>query len=821
MMEINLKPTNKQFEALSYLRDNTTSFVVFGGGGGGGKSWLGCEWLMMMAIAYPNTRWFIGRKQLSNLMASTYLTWIKVCKYHNFEDFTLNGQQHFIQLGNGSRIDLVDLKYNPSDPLYEDLGSYEFTGGFIEEAGEIDFKAFDVLKTRIGRHLNKEYNLPAKIFITCNPKKNWLYELVYKPAKTGTLSKEFAFIQSLYKDNPHTASDYEKMLSSITDKVLKERLMFGNWEYDDDSVSLMKYDNILDLFTNTVTTTVSTPKYIVADVARYGSDRTVISLWKGLLCEKIITKEKQGVDVTANDIKELAKQEFVPFSNILIDDDGIGCLTKGTEVFTNIGWMKVEDLKSGDIVYSKNKEGIVFESNVTNNTVKEKTDIIKLKSGIEFSHAHFLPVKTRKEYPFKLHSWDTITESKSPRLTDSSFKWNGFDEPITLNATEKIMPYGGSCFLDNELDISTYDFARLLGWFIAEGCFNGRYVNITQSSKSIHNDEIRECIKNCGFNHTEKISKTGEIHYSIGHKAFQSWLLEHCYVGGHTAPYKKVPDIIKNATKKTIDAFLETYNHGDGYIHRNEREYVTTSKALADDIYGLILKIGRIPSIYTKTKAGSTSSIFGRKITRRFDVYNITELKGNTFGINTEIDKVYEDNVYNLEIEGDTRLYMVRFPNVKPFWVHNGGVTDILRGTKGFNGGSSAIEINMTQTQYQQGAGVVKFIKENYKNLKTQCSYKLAEYVNNHKIAIRLEGKDKELLIAELEQIKRKDPDKEGRLEIESKDKIKEILGRSPDIADAIMMRMFFELHPVEEVTGHDMVAIFRAREANTRNQAR
>jgi hypothetical protein len=32
---------------------------------------------------------------------------------------------------------------------------------------------------------------------------------------------------------------------------------------------------------------------------------------------------------------------------------------------------------------------------------------------------------------------------------------------------------------------------------------------------------------------------------------------------------------------------------------------------------------------------------------------------------------------------------------------------------------------------------------------------------------------------------------------------------------------MFFELHPVEEVTGHDMVAIFRAREANTRNQAR
>jgi hypothetical protein len=115
----------------------------------------------------------------------------------------------------------------------------------------------------------------------------------------------------------------------------------------------------------------------------------------------------------------------------------------------------------------------------------------------------------------------------------------------------------------------------------------------------------------------------------------------------------------------------------------------------------------------------------------------------------------------------------------------------------------------------------MKFIKENYRNLKTQCSYKLAEYINNHKIAIRLEGKDRELLIAELEQIKRKDPDKEGRLEIEPKDKVKEILGRSPDLADVLMMRMWFEIHPAEEITGDDMAEIYRARESNTRNQAR
>lgn len=321
-MEINLKPTEKQFETFKYLRDDVTSFIIFGGGGGGGKSWLGSEWLMSMAIAYPNTRWFIGRNQLTNLMASTYMTWIKVCKHHGFKDWTLNGQSHFIQLGNGSRIDLVDLKYNPSDPLYEDLGSYEFTGGFIEEAGEIDFKAFDVLKTRIGRQMNKEYNIKPKILLTCNPKKNWLYQLVYKPFKNGTLPKEYAFIQALYSDNPYTSKEYETSLSSISDKVLKQRLMFGNWEYEDDDNVLMNYDSIQDLFSNTIVET--NEKWIVADIARYGSDKTVISRWKGLHCYKIDMYEKLGVDQVGDILKIILQEEKIPFSHCIVDEDGVG-----------------------------------------------------------------------------------------------------------------------------------------------------------------------------------------------------------------------------------------------------------------------------------------------------------------------------------------------------------------------------------------------------------------------------------------------------------------------------------------------------------------
>jgi hypothetical protein len=47
-----------------------------------------------------------------------------------------------------------------------------------------------------------------------------------------------------------------------------------------------------------------------------------------------------------------------------------------------------------------------------------------------------------------------------------------------------------------------------------------------------------------------------------------------------------------------------------------------------------------------------------------------------------------------------------------------------------------------------------------------------------------------------LEQVKRKDIDKDGKLSVLPKEKIKELIGRSPDYSDALMMRMWFVLNP-------------------------
>lgn len=321
-MKITLKPEPKQHLAYEALKDKEIKYVVFGGAAGGGKSWLGCEWLMTMALQFPETRYFIARNELSRLMTTTFVTWTKVCSHHKFKDWTLNGQYHYIQLKNGSRIDLIDVKNNPSDPLYERLGGLEYTGGVIEEGGEVEFRAFDVLKSRIGRHLNDKYGIKPKILITCNPKKNWLYTQVYKPFVDGTLEKDFTFIQALYGDNSYTRDIYAEQLSSVKDKVLKDRLMFGSWEYEDNPLALIPYDNIIDLFSNYVDE--SEKKYISADIARYGNDSTVITLWKGFHCYEIHKYKKTGLDIIAEEIKRLAHMHGIPFSHIIIDEDGVG-----------------------------------------------------------------------------------------------------------------------------------------------------------------------------------------------------------------------------------------------------------------------------------------------------------------------------------------------------------------------------------------------------------------------------------------------------------------------------------------------------------------
>lgn len=314
----------KQQQALEILTDKDTTEFLFGGGAGGSKTWTGCSWLLFSCLAYPGSKWFVGRKELKILRETVLQTMYKVIRAYEIpqSDFKYNGQDHYLQFNNGSRIDFLTLAQEPSDPLFERYGSLEFTGGWLEEAGEAPFDSYDTLKTRIGRHMNDEYNLCPKLFITCNPKKNWLKSVFFDKEADGTLEPDKKFLQALVQDNPFIEKNYQKQLEKTTDKSKRARLLLGEWDYEDSPDQLMQFEVISDLFNNTHVS--GNGRYITADVARLGKDNTVVRVWEGWKVIKTATWGQVLTTVTADRIKAIAKEYRIPVSRIIVDEDGLG-----------------------------------------------------------------------------------------------------------------------------------------------------------------------------------------------------------------------------------------------------------------------------------------------------------------------------------------------------------------------------------------------------------------------------------------------------------------------------------------------------------------
>ena len=315
--------TVKQTEALDFLEDDTTIEVLFGGGAGGGKSVLGCYWLLKCALKYPGSRYLMARATAATLRQTTLNTLRQVARLQGIpaDWLRVNDQRGEIAVGTqGSVILMRHLQTRPSDPDFDELGSLEITGAFIDECNQVSLRAWNVVRSRI-RYRLEDYSLLPKLLGTCNPSKGFVYSRFYKPARDGVLETDKRFVESLLRDNPYISRHYENSLRGLDSRSV-QRLLLGNWEYQDDPMALMGYDRIVDVFSNT--SVAAGERFITADLARFGDDSTVVCLWSGMRCEKIAVYARQGVDATARCISDLASAASVPLSHIVCDEDGVG-----------------------------------------------------------------------------------------------------------------------------------------------------------------------------------------------------------------------------------------------------------------------------------------------------------------------------------------------------------------------------------------------------------------------------------------------------------------------------------------------------------------
>lgn len=320
-----MKLTIKQTIALDYLEDSTTTELLFGGGAGGAKSVLGCYWALKLCLKYPGIRGLICRTVAKTLKETTLATFWWVCKEQNLQrghHFKYSEGKGLITFWNGSEILLKDAAFKPEDTEFDRFGSLEIAFAFFDEVNQGVKKAWETIKSRLRHPSIDQYGLIPKMLGTCNPAKNWVYMTFFSPWRKGELQPYRRFVQALLKDNPYASQHYRKQLETLDDPAQRQRLLFGNWDYEDDPLALCQFDAIADMFTNSGVK--GGDRAISADLAMQGRARFVALYWEGLRARLSLDQPKSTGKSIETDLAKLMKDYGVGRSKTIVDSDGLG-----------------------------------------------------------------------------------------------------------------------------------------------------------------------------------------------------------------------------------------------------------------------------------------------------------------------------------------------------------------------------------------------------------------------------------------------------------------------------------------------------------------
>jgi len=224
--------------------------------------------------------------------------------------------------------------------------------------------------------------------------------------------------------------------------------------------------------------------------------------------------------------------------------------------------------------------------------------------------------------------------------------------------------------------------ARLLGFYCAEGSVTRsktRPNSFTLAFAFAHGeqaarDETRETLTQSFGVRPQEVRRNTTTAITIGKASLALLFVALC---GKGSAGKRVPSQIFAADPSIQEAFLEAYLEGDGHEYPKGKFSVTTvSRELAYGVALLVLRLGRLPSIYLAA-VGVEVRIQGRSVRRHPEQFSVIWYRergaaqkwhdtGRHFliPVKSVAFEPFAGNVYNLEVEGE-HTYLAGFCAVK------------------------------------------------------------------------------------------------------------------------------------------------------------
>jgi phosphoribosylamine-glycine ligase len=371
--------------------------------------------------------------------------------------------------------------------------------------------------------------------------------------------------------------------------------------------------------------------------------------------------------------KRLFPQELGPSTGEM------GCYDEETEVLTGSGWKHFRGVSKSDEICTLNPRTheIEYQTPETLVVFSHHRRMISIRNraiDILVTPDHNMYIETQQDFKKRRNKFRFVKakDLQSQSLIMRTGTWIGKEQDVFVLPSVTVTDLRrnqGQVQVTGELEIPMDTWLKFLGVWLSDGSSSkkavgeglGSYSVSIAQKKNARRYEIREMLEDFPI----KFSDYGK---SFG--CYNKQLGEYLSQFGE-APHKFVPEFVKRLSSRQIRIFLDWYAKGDGtQMNHGFRIFYTSSTALANDVQELLLKIGRVGLIKSRTREE-----------RRWIVNHWADSSRPQYEVIERVQKInswidardtktvrYDGRVYCATVQNHI-MYVRR--NGKPYWCGN------------------------------------------------------------------------------------------------------------------------------------------------------